>query len=220
MSDDGCGRLKGRYDILDLIRGGRVALSNLRVLFNYYSLRRRGVELGEGAWIPGRVELALAGRAAVSIGRRVFIPRSVELLGSDEGRIEIGDDVTIDSGARLHVANRATLRVGDRVGIGPYNILNAFDDLSIGDDTMFGPFINVNCADHGMEVGTPMREQTGSYGPVSIGRDCWLGAMVVVTRGVSIGDGAVVGAGSIVTRDIPPYTIAAGAPCFALKERR
>ncbi len=194
-------------------------LANPRVMLNYRRLRRMGVELGEGAWIPGRVELALAGSASVSIGRQVFIPRTIEILGNDEGRIVIGDNVTIDSGARLHVANRATLRLGDRVGIGPYNILNAFDDLTIGDDTMFGPYININCADHGMDRDRPMREQVGYYGPVTIGRDCWLGAMVVVTRGVTIGDGAVIGAGSIVTRDVPPYTIAAGAPCCVLKER-
>lgn len=195
------------------------ALSNPRVLFCPWYLRRKGVELGEAAWISGWVDLALAGRSSCSIGKGVFIPRPIEIRGIDDGRLEVGDNVTIDTGARLHAANKATLRVGDRVGIGPYNIFNAFDDLTIGDDTMFGPFININCADHGMELGTPMREQYGEYGPVSIGKDCWLGSMVVVTRGVTIGDGAVIGAGSVVTRDIPPYTIAAGAPCCALKER-
>lgn len=194
-------------------------LANPRVVFNDWLLRRRGVELGAGAWIPGGVHLALAGRSSLSIGRQVFIPRSIEVLGNDDGSILIGDQVSIDSGARLHVANKATLRVGDRVGIGPYNFLNAFDDLTIGGDTMFGPFVNVNCADHGMDRLAPMREQAGYYGPVTIGSDCWLGAMVVVTRGVTIGDGAVVGAGSIVTRDIPPYTIAAGSPCCVLRER-
>jgi acetyltransferase-like isoleucine patch superfamily enzyme len=177
------------------------------------------VILGEAAWISGWVDLALAGRSTCEIGKGVFIPRTIEIRGNDDGRILVGNNVTIDSGARLHVANKGTLRVGDRVGIGPYNIFNAFDDLTIGDDTMFGPFININCADHGMDLGTPMRDQYGAYGPVTVGRDCWLGAMVVVTRGVTIGDGAVIGAGSVVTQDIPEYAIAAGAPCCAIKER-
>ena len=193
---------------------------NPRVLFNYWRLKRNGVEIGAGAWISGWVDLALAKQSSLAIGERVFIPRTIEIRGNDRGRIIIGDDVSIDSGARLHVANDATLRIGNRVGIGPYNFLNAFDDLEIGDDTMLGPFVNINCADHGMELGKPMREQYGTYAPVIIGSDCWLGAMVVVLKGVKIGNGAVVGAGSVVTRNIPEYTIAAGVPAKVIKERK
>ncbi len=100
---------------------------NPRVMFNAWNLMRMGVGLGSCPWIPGRVDLNLCGDSSLSIGDRVFIPRTIEVLGNDQGRISIGNDVSIDSGARLHVANKATLTVGDRVGIGPYNFLNAFD---------------------------------------------------------------------------------------------
>jgi acetyltransferase-like isoleucine patch superfamily enzyme len=213
------GRTKAGVQQVASFKAWRFALGNPKLLFNPWYLRRKGAVIGEAAWISGWVDLALAGRSTFTIGNGVFIPRTIEVRGIDDGRIIVGDNVTIDTGARLHAANSGTLRVGDRVGIGPYNIFNAFDDLSIGDDTMFGPFININCADHGMELGRPMREQYGTYGPVTIGRDCWLGAMVVVTRGVTIGDGAVIGAGSVVTQDIPPNTIAAGVPCCTIKER-
>ncbi len=195
-------------------------LKEPRVMFNSFYLPRKGVVLGEGAWVSGWIDVALANGASCEIGRGVFIPRTIEIRGNDSGRIAVGDHVTIDTGARLHVANDATLRVGDNVGIGPYNILNAFDDLTIGDDTMLAPFVNINCADHGTAMGTLMRLQRGAYGPVSIGRDCWLGAGVVVTRGVTIGDGAVIGAGSVVTRDVPGYTVSAGVPCSVVSERR
>jgi acetyltransferase-like isoleucine patch superfamily enzyme len=191
-----------------------------RVVFNAWYLKRAGVALGANAWISGWVDLALAARSTCEFGDSVFIPRTIEIRGNDDGRIVIGDHVTLDTGARLHVANKATLRIGDNVGIGPYNILNAFDDLAIGNDTMFGPFVNINCADHGTEVGIPMRLQYGTYGPVVIGNDCWLGAGVVVTRGVTIGDGAVIGAGSVVTHDIPGHTISVGSPCCVINERR
>lgn len=190
-----------------------------KVAFNAWYLQRKGAALGGRAWISGWVDLALAGNSSLSIGDGVFVPRTIEVRGNDDGRIIIGKGVTIDSGARLSVANRATLRVGNRVGIGPYNFFNAFDDLTIGDDTMFGPLVNVNCADHGIELGRPMREQYGTYGPVSIGSDCWLGSMVVVLKGVTIGEGAVVGAGSVVTKDIPEYAIAAGVPAEVIRER-
>jgi acetyltransferase-like isoleucine patch superfamily enzyme len=191
-----------------------------RVMFNACYLQRMGVKLGPNAWISGWVDLALAARSTCEFGDSVFIPRTIEVRGNDDGRIVVGDHVTLDTGARLHVANKATLRIGHNVGIGPYNILNAFDDLTIGDDTMFGPYININCADHGTEMGTLMRLQYGTYGPVVIGNDCWLGAGVIVTKGVTIGDGAVIGAGSVVTRDIPEYTISVGTPCCVIEERR
>lgn len=195
-------------------------LKHPRVMFNAWYLQRRGLVLGANAWISGWVDLALAARSTCEFGESVFVPRTLEVRGNDDGRIVVGDHVTLDTGARLHVANKATLRIGNNVGIGPYNILNAFDDLTIGDDTMFAPFVNVNCADHGTETGTLMRLQYGTYGPVVIGNDCWLGAGVVVTKGVTIGDGAVVGAGSVVTRDIPEYTISVGTPCCVISERR
>lgn len=204
---------------MDFFRSLPLVARHPRVLFNAWRLQARGVQLGQRAWISGGVDLALAGCSSLSIGEDVFIPRTIEVRGNDEGRIVIGNCVSIDSGARLQVANEATLSVGDRVGIGPYNFLNAFDDLTIGADTMFGPFVNVNCADHGMECGRPMREQYGTYASVRIGTDCWLGAMVVVMKGVTIGDGAVIGAGAVVTCDIPEFTVAAGVPAKVIRER-
>lgn len=197
----------------------RILAANPMVAFNTWYLRRRGVDLAPYSWIPGWVDLELAGNASVSIGERVFIPRRIEVFGADNGRIELGREVTIDTGARLHVANDAVMRIGDRVGVGPYNFFNAFDDLTVGEDTMFGPLININCADHGVERGKPMREQKGTYAPVTIGRDCWLGAMTIVLKGVTIGDGAVIGGGAVVCDDVPSYCIAAGVPARVIKER-
>lgn len=205
---------------IDFIRGLPLVAKHPRVLYNAWNLERKGVVLGQRAWISGSVDLALACNATLSIGDDVFIPRTIEVRGNDDGSIVIGDCVSIDSGARLQVAHRAALVVGDRVGIGPYNFLNAFDDLTIGADTMFSPFVNVNCANHGMECDRPMREQYGTYGPVSIGSDCWIGAMVVIMKGVTIGDGAVIGAGAIVTCDVPEFTVAAGVPAKVIRERK
>lgn len=190
-----------------------------KVMLNSWYLRRKGADLGPHSWVSGWIDLALAGNSSFKTGRGVFVPRTIEVRGHDDGRIIIGDEVTIDSGARLSVANKAVMTVGNNAGIGPYNILNAFDDLTIGRDTMFGPFVNINCADHGIEPGTPMRLQYGTYGPVVIGEDCWLGAGVIVTKGVRIGNGSVVGAGSVVTCDIPENTIACGIPARVIKER-
>ena len=97
--------------------------------------------------------------------------------------------------------------------------LTLVDDthIYVGDHTMFGP--NVTIATAGHPVCPELREQGLQYNmPVHIGRNCWLGAGVIVLPGVTIGDNAVIGAGSIVTKDIPPNVVAVGNPCRVLRE--
>lgn len=90
-------------------------------------------------------------------------------------------------------------------------------DIYVGDYTMFGP--NVVLATAGHPILPELREQVYQYNvPVHIGRNCWLGAGVIVLPGVSIGDNTVVGAGSIVTKDLPANVIAVGNPCRVLRE--
>lgn len=89
-------------------------------------------------------------------------------------------------------------------------------DIYVGDYTMFGP--NVVLATAGHPILPELREQVYQYNiPVRIGRNCWLGAGVIVLPGVSIGDNTVVGAGSIVTKDLPANVIAVGNPCRVLR---
>ena len=97
--------------------------------------------------------------------------------------------------------------------------LTLVDDthIYIGDYTMLGP--NVTIATAGHPILPELREQIYQYNmPVHIGRNCWLGAGVIVLPGVTIGDNSVIGAGSVVTKDIPANVIAVGNPCRVLRE--
>ena len=96
--------------------------------------------------------------------------------------------------------------------------LTLVDDtrIDIGDHTMLGP--NVTIATAGHPVDPELRERVAQFNlPVRIGRNCWLGAGVIVLPGVTIGDNSVIGAGSVVTRDIPPMSFAAGVPCKVIR---
>ncbi len=89
--------------------------------------------------------------------------------------------------------------------------------IYVGDYTEFGP--NVVIATAGHPILPELREQVYQYNaPVRIGRNCWLGAGVIVVPGVDIGDNTVVGAGSVVTKDLPAKVVAAGNPCGVLRE--
>lgn len=95
----------------------------------------------------------------------------------------------------------------------------AVDDthIYVGDYTMFGP--NVTLATAGHPILPELRKQAYQYNmPIHIGRNCWIGSGVCVMPGVTIGDNTVIGAGSVVTKDIPANVVAYGTPCKVIRE--
>ncbi|MBQ8227424.1 MAG: sugar O-acetyltransferase [Clostridia bacterium] len=97
--------------------------------------------------------------------------------------------------------------------------LTLVDDthIYVGDYTMLGP--NVVIATAGHPILPELREKAYQYNmPVHIGKNCWLGAGVIVLPGVTIGDNTVIGAGSVVTKDIPANVVAVGNPCRVLRQ--
>lgn len=97
--------------------------------------------------------------------------------------------------------------------------LTLVDDthIYVGDYTMFGP--NVVLATAGHPILPELRPLAYQYNmPIHIGKNCWLGAGVIVLPGVTIGDNTVIGAGSVVTKDIPANVVAVGNPCKVLRE--
>ncbi|MBR4628643.1 MAG: sugar O-acetyltransferase [Ruminococcus sp.] len=97
--------------------------------------------------------------------------------------------------------------------------LTLVDDthIYVGDYTMFGPHVTVATAGH--PIYPELREKLYQYNmPVHIGRNCWIGAGVLIMPGVTIGDNTVIGAGSVVTKDIPANVLAFGSPCKVQRE--
>ncbi|MBQ7186265.1 MAG: sugar O-acetyltransferase [Ruminococcus sp.] len=97
--------------------------------------------------------------------------------------------------------------------------LTLVDDthIYVGDFTMFGPHVTVATAGH--PICPPLRERQYQYNmPVHIGKNCWIGAGAVILPGVTVGDNTVIGAGSLVTKDIPANVLAYGSPCRVQRE--
>lgn len=126
-----------------------------------------------------------------------------------------GKNVNIERGAEF----AWDLRIGDNSGVGINALISS--GVTIGNDVMMGPDCMLFTTNHGMRKnGIPMWMQKSSDpNPIVIGNDVWIGARVIVLSGVHIGDGAVIGAGSVVTKDVPPFGIVAGNPAKLIRMR-
>lgn len=132
-----------------------------------------------------------------------------------------GPGVRIRPTAQLREAQHITL--GARTAVNHLCCLWAGEtpqgSITCGKDVMFGPGVKIFGFNQGYAPGFPMLDQPYTEAPVVIGDDVWLGANVVITCGVTIGDGCVIAAGAVVTKDIPPYSIAAGVPARVIGSR-
>ena len=141
---------------------------------------------------------------------RCFIPAGIEL----------GMRVWLEADVWLKLtAPDARVMAGDFTFFGRNCHLNAIDRIVIGSNTLFGPGCVIVDHNHGIQPDRRIDEQPCEAKPICIGSDVWCGAGVVILPGVTIGDGAVIGAHSVVTRDIPPMMVAAGSPARILHRR-
>ena len=154
--------------------------------------------------------------------RRAFIRWPVQgnvLEMLDEGRLELGADTLLEPGVWLTAPAPGRIRIGSGTFLNMGVMVAAMELVEIGDHCMFANGCFVTDASHRFD--DPDRPITwqgfDSKGPTRIGDDVWCGANVVVTTGVTIGERCVIGANSVVTRDVPPFSIAAGAPAKVLR---
>lgn len=156
---------------------------------------RRATSLGARVRLRGRP--AVVTRGDLVIGDRVQLVSTVatlELVAEHGGRLEIGERSLVNFGCSIV----------------------AFQRVSIGQGALIGPHCMIMDTDF-HHVEPERRLEPPEASPISIGENVWLGARVIVMPGVTIGDDAVIGIGSIVTKDIPPRSVAVGVPARVVK---
>ena len=165
---------------------------------------------------------AIVHHNSVQFGHNIFIgDRVVIYQDKDGGSVEFGERVHIYGESFIQTGFGGSVRVGDHSHIHPRCQLSAYkSNIYIGSGVQIAP----NCAfypyNHGIASGELIKDQTlHSKGDIIVGDDAWLGFGVIVLDGVHIGQGAVVGAGSVVTDDIPNEAIAIGIPASVVKMR-
>lgn len=164
-----------------------------------------------------------AAASGVELGGRVSIGPACEIaLGTDvprRGRIALGSGTVLSRGAILHPYD-GEIRVGCDVHIGPYVVIYGHGGVTIGDDCLVSMHCRILSSNHALPpLERAIRWEPDELRPTKIGRDVWLGAGATVLGGVTLGDGCVVGAGAVVTHDLPPGSIATGVPARVVSHR-
>ncbi len=157
-------------------------------------------------------------------GRNVHIQSGVRIVRPRF--ISIGDNVTIGKGTDIYVhpidsnLEKYIIRIGNNVHIGRNNIIGARKSIVLEDNVLLGPYVLIGDHSHHYEnIEVPIKIQEATEGgEVRIGQDCWIGAFVFVMSNVKIGMHSIIGAHSVVNRDIPPYSVAVGVPAKVIKQ--
>lgn len=127
-----------------------------------------------------------------------------------------GSNVNVEHG--VYFGSGLDIEVGDNTGIG-FNA-RIYGPLKIGNDVMMGPDVMIFTQNHENErTDIPMRLQTAPKKPVEVGDDVWIGARAIILPGITVGRGSIIGAGSVVTKNIPEYAVVGGNPARIIRMR-
>ena len=153
------------------------------------------------------------------LGNRDFIiPDNVTLSGIKQ--IKIGHTLRVCPYVKMICENKGTIRIGNNFFANYNTFIYANDDsINIGNDCLIGPDVLIINNNHQMSPHELIRMQECAKSRIIIGNDVWIGAKAVILPGVTIGDGAIIAAGSVVNKDVKPYTLVAGVPAKYIKNR-
>ena len=137
-----------------------------------------------------------------------------------EGRVSFGNHISFDDNVEVRNRTKTDSYIGNNVSINRNAVIRGY--FKIGNDVAIAPNCTIIGANHNFQRTDIAIKQQGvsNRGGIIIEDDVWIGANCVVLDGVTIGKGSVIGAGSIVTKSIPPYSIAVGNPCKVIKSRK
>lgn len=175
-------------------------------MFNRWLLRAKGVVTGKDCTIIGKIKVI--GHGKITIGDN-FMMTSGEHINPISANLQ---------GTFFTDSPKARITIGNNVGMSSTRMW-IHDSLTIGDNVKIGGgvlLIDTDCHPKDYEMRRTSNEDTKSA-PINIEDDVWIGAQSIVLKGVTIGAHSIIGAGSVVTKDIPSDCIAAGNPCKVIK---
>ena len=174
--------------------------------------RMQLAEMGDNTDIQPTAHFEYASR--IRIGKHCRIARQsiVRANTDDAGGVCLGDRVSLLENTLIS-ANRGHITIADNSWLGPNSVIYGNGGVDIGKHVLIASHCVVNTVSHNFgRLDIPMNEQDINCDPVVIENDVWIGTGAVILQGVRIGYGSIIGAGAVVTRSIPPFSIALGTP--------
>lgn len=169
----------------------------------------------KSAYIYTKMHIAYRNRVKMHVLNAIHGKIYIHLHGRG-GNLSVGKFLMTNGPMYIDIGESANLTIGDRVFFNHNCSITCNQNISIGNNCMFAN--NLVIVDHDHKISnTEISGDEFVVNKVSIGNNVWCGANVVVTKGVNIGDGAVIAAGSVVTKNIPPHCLAAGVPAKIIK---
>lgn len=190
-----------------------------KLRLEYY--RTKFKSMGENVYIGKGV--TIVNPEFISVGNNVEIKNDVTLIARGEGGITLADGVRIQERVYLDTerVNTGYINVGKNVYIGTGTTLFGHMGLEIGDDCLLAQNIQLTPYSHIFDDhNSIIYSQGGHCKKVTIGRDVYIGMRAAIMYSGDIGEGSVIGAGSVVVKPIPPYSVAVGCPAKVIKERK
>jgi acetyltransferase-like isoleucine patch superfamily enzyme len=184
--------------------------------------------MGESSgWVLVGKQVSIRYAAYLQAGKELIIEDYAEINARSTQKIILGNRVTIGKYAIIRPGNLyggepgEGLVVGDHSNIGPYCYIGCSGHISIGNNVMISPRVSIYAENHVFDhTDTPIKSQGVKKENVVIEDDCWIASNSILLAGVTIGKGSIVAAGSVVTQDVPPYSVVAGVPARVIKNRR
>lgn len=186
--------------------------------------RKFRLKKSAGALLVGK-KVTLRAPQMISVGRSVIIEDYVTIDALSQQGVILGDNVTIAKFTTIQCTGvirslGVGLKIGNNSAVGAYSFLGAQGGITIGNDVIIGPRVNFHSENHNYDdPNIAIRLQGETRQGIVVEDNCWVGAGSIFLDGVHVGTGSVVAAGSVVTKNVPPYSIVAGSPARVIKKR-
>lgn len=176
-------------------------------------------KVGNSTFIQSAVEFH--GTRYIHIEDGVYIFRNVRIdVRGTNNSLNLASEVVLEHGASIGAMNNTNVYIGERTFIGPYVLICGPGNITIGNDCLIAGHVGIFANNH--KFSNPemliLKQGVSSIG-ITIHDNCWLGHNVTVLDGVTIGEGCVIGAGAVVTKNIPPGSVAVGVPARVVSQR-
>lgn len=215
------GRFAGRSLMAILQTLGKVGPMFLRGLWWRLWLKRTG-----GLILIGK-QVTIRNPQYITAEENFVVEDYCEIQGLSQTGLSFGKQVTLGRFSMIRPSGYygreigAGLKIGDNSNVGPYCYLGCGGGIEIGSHVMMSPRVSLHSENHNFErLDLSMKDQGVTRSPIVIEDNCWLASGSIILSGVRIGQGSIVAAGAVVTKDVPPYSIVGGIPAKVIGWRQ